>query len=448
MLRDRRRRADPCGDGNGAVTGAPPPLIRAPGIGEAPPTAGLPPRWADVLWPGRGPTLEQALCHRFGFSDIEITSTGTAALLIAFATLKQLHPRRDVVIVPGYTCPLVVIAAAAAGVRVVACDTSAGGLDFDLDHLRGLVGNGVRPSGSDTRVDVAHVLAIVPTHFGGWLADVDAVRAAAPGIPIVEDAAQALGGTWRGQSTGLGGDIGVFSLGAGKGLTIYEGGALVARDPAMLSAMRRTAARLQQGSALGALGRAAMLLGYHAAYTPLGLRLAYGRPKRRALDQGDEIEAAGDRFAHDVPVTPVGQWRKRVGRAALVRLDAHLAESRTRFNRLATRLSGIPGLVVHVPPDHSRPSATALFVTLPPHPERDALIRALWRTRLGVARMFSHAITDYPDIAPLMLPSETPHARALAAGTITITTSTLLSPDAETTIVATLEGFARDAGWK
>ena len=410
-----------------------PPRIAAPALGEAPPTAGLPPRWRDLLWPGRGPTFEAAICKRFGFDDIEIVSTATAGLLIAFTYLKEQSLARDVVIVPGYTCPLVVLAVAAAGLKAVACDTLPGRFDLDPTHLARLV---------DERT-----LAIVPTHYGGVLTDVEAVRRAAPGVPVVEDAAQAFGATSHGRNVGLTGDIGVFSFTAGKGLTIYLGGALVARDAATMAGLKRTAARLTRSAPLGEFGRLLLLAGYHAAYNPWGLRLFYGAGKRRACVRGDDIAAAGDRFSPDIEVTRVSAWRKRVGRAALPRLDAHLEGCRARFDKLAARLECIPGFVVHTPPPHARPSATSLFLTLQPHPERDALIQALWRSRLGVGKMFSRAIGDYPDIAPLLQPSETPNARALAAHTITLTTSELSSAAAEDAIVATLEGFARSAGW-
>ena len=104
--------------------------------------------------------------------------------------------------------------------------------------------------------------------------------------------------------------------------------------------------------------------------------------------------------------------------------------------KVASLASGIFWLVL---------PSLVLFVTLPPSPAREATIRALWGSRLGVARMFSRAIADYPEIAPLLLPGGTPNARALAAGTITITTSALLSCAAEDAIVRTFEGFARAA---
>lgn len=416
-----------------------PPHVHEPAWGEAPPTAGLPPRWRDLIFPARDMTLEDGLCASFGFGDIEIVSTGTAGLRIAFEALRDTDGEPSgVVIVPGYTCPLVVHAAVAAGLTCIACDTAEHGFDLDLAHLSATV--------SALHEQAKRIIAIVPTHYGGVLTDVDAVRAAAPGIPIVEDAAQALGATWRDKSVGLAGDTGVFSLGAGKGLTIYEGGALVARAAATMNRLRETARRLTKPDPLGELGRDLMLAGYHAVYNPRGLRWIFGAPKRKALARGDDIEAAGDHFDPDVPVTRVSTWRKCVGRSALERLDDHLAECRARFASLARRLQQIDGLIVHAPPPHAQPSATVLFVGLPPHPKREALIKELWRSRLGITRMFSRAIGDYPEIAAHMLPSDTPNARELAAGTIAITTSPLASDAVFDAIVAALERAARELG--
>lgn len=400
-------------------------------LGEAAPTAGLPPLWRDALASGAGPSFESALCATLGLADIEITGTGTAALFVAFTWLKGQSPGRTRVIVPGYTCPLVVIAAQVAGLECIACDLVPGGFDLDLGHLQRLL---------DQRT-----LAVVATHYGGALTDVGRVAAALPpGVAIVEDAAQAVGATWSGQSVGLAGDIGVFSFGAGKGLTIFEGGGLVARDPHVMAGIRETARRHAAPAFLAEVRSSLALLGYHAVYNPLGLRFAYGARKRYWLARGDEIEAAGDRFDVGVPVHRVGAWRKRVGRAALVRLPGHLAACRRRFETLADRLAAVPGVRVHHPQPQAAPSATFLFVTLPETDSFQALQLRLWRSRLGVAKLFSRAIGDYPEMQPLLQRSETPHARALAATTLTITTESGLSEAHEAAIVAALaEG--RDA---
>ena len=395
-------------------------------LGEVAPTAGLKPRWRNLLAPGRGPSLEQAICDQIGLPDVEITSTGTAALLVAFTYLMRRSPDRRKIVVPAYTCPLVVIAAAAAGLEVIACDTVAGGFDLDVDHLARLV---------DDRT-----LAVVPTHYGGALTDVGKVRTALSlDIAVIEDAAQAFGATWHGASVGLAGDIGVFSFGAGKGFTIYEGGGLVARDAQIMTGLRRVAAELSSGSVLGEAGRAALLAGYHAFYNPLGLRIAFGAQKRYWLARGDEIRAAGDKFSMSINVNRVGNWRKRVGRAALARLPDHQERSRARFAQLARHLAAIPDIRVHIPVLGAVPTATFLFFTLFTTQRSNAIIQSLWRSRLGIAKMFSRAIGDYPDLIPLLHRSETPNARAIAATTLTLSTDSTLSPAAEAVILQTLQ---------
>lgn len=396
-------------------------------VGEAAPTAGLSPHWRDLFALAGGSHFEEALCAALGLPDVEITNTGTAALRIAFTWLKRQSPGRTRVIVPGYTCPLVVIAAHVAGLECIACDVVPGGFDLDLRHLAALI---------DERT-----LAVVPTHYGGALTDVRKVLANIPaGVAVIEDAAQAVGATWAGASVGLAGDIGVFSFGAGKGLTLFEGGGLVARDASVMVGLRETASSLKRSSVLAEMKSVLSLLGYHAAYNPLGLALAYGLPKRYWLARGDDIAAAGDKFAISVPVHPVGVWRKRVGRAALTRLPAHISAARRRFDELATLLADIPEVRIHRPQPEAAPSATFLFVTLPDAPQWRQIQRVLWRSNLGVAKLFTRAVGDYPDLQSMLQRSDTPRARALAATTITLTTDCSLSNAGTAAIVAALSG--------
>lgn len=69
--------------------------------------------------------------------------------------------------------------------------------------------------------------AIVAVDLYGGVPDMDALRTAAPGVPIVEDAAQAIGASWKGVPAGGLGDIGVFSFHGTKTMTTGEGGMVV-----------------------------------------------------------------------------------------------------------------------------------------------------------------------------------------------------------------------------
>ncbi|HEX2543235.1 MAG TPA: DegT/DnrJ/EryC1/StrS family aminotransferase [Ramlibacter sp.] len=77
--------------------------------------------------------------------------------------------------------------------------------------------------------------AILAVHLYGNLCDMDALLAIGRqhGIPVVEDAAEALGSVWHGQRAGSMGAFGAFSFHGTKTVTTGEGGMFVTRDEAL-----------------------------------------------------------------------------------------------------------------------------------------------------------------------------------------------------------------------
>jgi|SaaInl4_135m_RNA_FD_contig_51_343200_length_1690_multi_2_in_0_out_0_2 dTDP-4-amino-4,6-dideoxygalactose transaminase len=75
---------------------------------------------------------------------------------------------------------------------------------------------------------------IMPVHYGGYPADMDAINALAEerGLFVVEDCAEAHGSEWRGAKVGSLGSVGAFSFQMGKPLTAGEGGAITFNDDA------------------------------------------------------------------------------------------------------------------------------------------------------------------------------------------------------------------------
>jgi perosamine synthetase len=69
--------------------------------------------------------------------------------------------------------------------------------------------------------------AIITVDLYGSIPDMGAIGELAQGIPIIEDAAQAIGATWRTAPAGTLGDIGVFSFHGTKTMTTGEGGMVV-----------------------------------------------------------------------------------------------------------------------------------------------------------------------------------------------------------------------------
>ncbi len=391
---------------------------------EIPPTAGLPLQAADLL--PRRDALAHRIAVQLGTPPLQLECSGTSALLIALTALHERAPGRDVVVVPAFTCPLVAIAVHRLGLTLRLCDTRPDHWDMDGAALAELC---------DERT-----LAIVPTHLGGLVADLDApLRIARErGAFVVEDAAQALGARQNGQSVGLRGDVGFFSLAAGKGLSIYEGGLLVARDEALRQALRTTSARDVPSRPGWELRRSLELLGLAALYRPLGLRLAYGAPLRRALREGDPVAAVGDDFPPDIPFHRVGRWRRGVGTRAASRLPAFLAANRARALARVARLRALPGVTVFEETPQTTGSWPLLMLLMPDAHRARAALAALWTSGLGVSRLFVHALPDYAYLADRVPRTSTPHATDFAARAITISNSHWLDDASFEHIVAVL----------
>ncbi len=373
---------------------------------EPPPTAGLPLSWRDFL-PSTA-SFEAELARFTGNTSTQITCSGTAAITLALATLKKTSTRRNVVI-PAYTCPYVPLAVNRCGLNPVLCDTRAGHFDFDFARLKTICDQ-------DT-------LAVMPTHLGGRVADLQAASdiARQAGAYVVEDAAQALGAMWQGQHVGSVGDVGCYSLGVGKGLTIYGGGAATAGDAKLQELLRITHDEIASLKLVWETRRILELAGYYLLYRPSGLKLAFGIPLRKHLRKNRLIEAAGDDCSPDFPLHRVGSWRKSIGTRALQRLPEFIAQTTIQALRRKSLLEAISGIQVLGDNPGDKGVWPYLLVLMPSEQARDKALATLWPAGFGVGRLFIHALPDYPYLS--FAQTDTPNARDFAARTLTISNS-------------------------
>src|SRR5215204_6264069 len=162
-------------------------------------------------------TFTKRCCARLeamtGSQRALLTHSCTAALEMA-ALLADLGPG-DEVIMPSYTFVSTANAFVLRGATPVFVDIRDDTLNLD----EGIVAAAVTPR---TR-------AIVPVHYAGVGCAMDVLQSIADrhGLVIIEDAAQAVGATWRGRPLGAVGDLGCFSFHETKNVVSGEGGALL-----------------------------------------------------------------------------------------------------------------------------------------------------------------------------------------------------------------------------
>ena len=84
----------------------------------------------------------------------------------------------------------------------------------------------------------ARTKAIIPVHYAGAPADLDAIAAIAGKIPVIDDAAHAVGTFYKGVEIGAGSNAAIFSFHPIKNITTGEGGIVTTRDDALAAKMK------------------------------------------------------------------------------------------------------------------------------------------------------------------------------------------------------------------
>ena len=386
---------------------------------EPAPTAGLVLSWRDFIplpfSKKSRVSLEEKLASFLGVDETQVECSGTAALVVGLEALKMLSDRKYVVI-SAYTCPWVALAVIKANLIPVLADSQPSYFDFCEKSLKSVVSH--------------QTLAVVHTHLAGRVADVEKTIAVAKSVGafVVEDAAQSLGAKLHHKSVGTFADLGFYSLGVGKGLTIFSGGVLVTGNLEIRKAMRRFSDSLPP-SYFMELRRVIELIAYYILYRPLGMSLAFGHHLRNKLKRGNLIQAVGDDCSYDFPLHKVGVWRKSIGASAIDRLPAFIKKTKKIAEKRLAQLTKIPGVTVILDIDGGDGVWPFFIVQVSSQEIRDGVLDRLWNKGLGVGRLFIHALKDYDYLATYFANSKVSNAQAFAAQTFIITNCIWLSEE-------------------
>jgi dTDP-4-amino-4,6-dideoxygalactose transaminase len=164
---------------------------------------------------GQVDATERIMREMIGCRYALTVTSGTGALICGLVGLG-LGPG-DEVIVPAYTW----LASAGAILSVGAIPVLA-----EVDETLTL-----DPADFEKRIG-PHTRAVIPVHMGGRPSDMDRILEIARrrGLKVLEDACQAIGGSYKGRRLGAIGDAGAFSFNQFKNIACGEGGAFLTSD--------------------------------------------------------------------------------------------------------------------------------------------------------------------------------------------------------------------------
>ena len=290
------------------------------------------------------PELERRFAAMHGCEHGIAVVNGTVSLRIAL--LAAGIRAEDEVIVPPYTFVSTATAVIEANAVPVFADIDAA--TFNLD-----------PRAVEAAI-TPRTKAIVPVHFAGLPADMDALAAIARdrGLVVIEDAAHAHAAQYKNRPAGSLGHLASFSFQSSKNLTAGEGGIITTNDPALADACRSI---------------------HNCGRVPGGVWY-------------EHHTIAGN--------YRLGEFQGAVLNAQLDRLEEQ-ARTRDRNGRsLASRLAGLPGVQPQrLTPDCTRHSSHLFMLRLDAGAfgaPRDAVLRALEAEGIPCSGGYAFSLPDQP----------------------------------------------------
>ena len=267
--------------------------------------------------------LEAAICKTFGTGYAQLTSSGTAALTTAMASLGI--GTGDEVIMPAFTFVASFEAVLSMGAVPVLVD-----IDETLTLNPAAVKAAITPK----------TKCIMPVHMCGSMADLDALKAICDEhqLILLEDACQSIGGTYKGKHLGTIGHAGTFSFDFVKMITCGEGGVVMTNDQNI--------------------------------YTKCDAFTDHGHD-HLGVDRGADLHPfLGYNFR-------ISELHAAVGLAQIRKLDTFLTIQRRNNHILRSYLEQVPGISFRVVPDPSGDSASFLSWFLPSQDKMEKAIEAL-----------------------------------------------------------------------
>jgi dTDP-4-amino-4,6-dideoxygalactose transaminase len=166
--------------------------------------------------------FEKQLAEYMGTKYAVVCSSGRSAIRFSLLALGIKH--RDEVVVPDYACEIIPITTFCTGAVPKFCDIQQDTLSMSPDHFKKLAGPKTK--------------AVILVHLYGLPVDPSPILeiSQAKGIPLIDDAVQALGASINGKKLGTFGNVGIISF--KKFLNVRLGGAALTDDEEVAEKIR------------------------------------------------------------------------------------------------------------------------------------------------------------------------------------------------------------------
>ncbi|MBN1416834.1 MAG: aminotransferase class I/II-fold pyridoxal phosphate-dependent enzyme [Bacteroidales bacterium] len=194
--------------------------------------------WVAPLGPNVD-AFEKSLAEYCSVKHAVALSSGTAAIHLALIILGV--NAGDEVIVPTFTFSATVNPIVYQGATPVFIDSEPETWNMDPELLEKSIKERLTHKTHNSQLTTNNLpKAIIVVHLYGMPAKMDEIIAIADkyGIPVIEDAAEALGSKYKGKPLGSIGKVGVLSFNGNKIITTSGGGALISDDRELIEKAR------------------------------------------------------------------------------------------------------------------------------------------------------------------------------------------------------------------
>ncbi len=229
--------------------------------------------------------FEKSISSYVGVKHAVAVSNCTAALHLALLTLDV--RAGDIVLVTTYSWVATANVIELCGAQPVFVDIQPDTFNMDPERLAENLKRLMATTETARRVK-----AVLPVHTFGQMANMTAIKKIADqyGIPVIEDAACALGAKWEGRNAGSWSVMGCFSFHPRKAITTGEGGVITTNDDPLARTLR---ALRNHGLDPEASSSDFIMPGYN--YRMTEFQAAFGSTQMKKLDR---IIQARRRLAH------------------------------------------------------------------------------------------------------------------------------------------------------